>query len=386
MIKVLFLSQWYPNRYDAMAGLFVQKHAEAVGLFAEVCVLYIHPNETIRTFEIEEKKHNNISETIIYFPHPKKGNFYKFIKIFNYLRAYIIGFKIITSKGFKPDILHVNILTRTGLIAFLYKLWKGTPYLITEHWSRYLPGRNNYKGFIRKVFTRIIVKNAAAILTVSDNLKKAMINHKLLNSHYYVVNNVVDNNFFSENTTVQRLKKRIIHISCFDEKAKNISGIFRAILELSKKRNDFEFIIIGTGIDFDKIVAYAQTLDIDRKIVHFLGEKTPEEVANWLKNSDFLVLFSNYETAGIVISESLVLGKPVLSTKVGGAPEYINEQNGILINVGDEIALLEKMDYLLDHYQNYDSEKIKNEAMYKFSYHSVGKLIVDIYSNSIKCI
>jgi len=28
--KVLFLSAWYPNRYDAMAGLFVRKHAEAV--------------------------------------------------------------------------------------------------------------------------------------------------------------------------------------------------------------------------------------------------------------------------------------------------------------------------------------------------------------------
>ena len=40
--KVLFLSAWYPNRYDAMAGLFVRKHAEAVGQYADVCVLYLH--------------------------------------------------------------------------------------------------------------------------------------------------------------------------------------------------------------------------------------------------------------------------------------------------------------------------------------------------------
>ena len=29
-MKVLFLSAWYPTPRDAMAGLFVQKHAEAV--------------------------------------------------------------------------------------------------------------------------------------------------------------------------------------------------------------------------------------------------------------------------------------------------------------------------------------------------------------------
>lgn len=384
MIKVLFLSQWYPNRYDAMAGLFVQKHAEAVGLFACVRVLYVHADEKIRTFETEEKKLGNITETIIYFPSPKSGAFYKFIKTINYLKAYIKGYKQITSQEFIPEIIHVNILTRTGLIAYFYRLWKGTPYVITEHWSRYLTDRDNYKGFIRKLITQNVVRKAAAILPVSDNLKKAMLNHKLQNSHYFVMNNVVDNFFFAQIPTVQCLKKRIIHISCFDDNAKNISGILRVVSALSKKRNDFELIILGTGIDFDKIVAYAQTLDIDRKIVHFMGEKIPEEVANWLQNSDFLVLFSNFENSPVVISESLVCGKPVLSTNVGGISEHINKSNGILIEKGNEEELLEKMDYLLDHFQNYDSEMIKKNAENKFSYDSVGKQIVDIYYNCIK--
>jgi hypothetical protein len=29
-MKVLFLTPWYPHRYDAMSGLFVRKHAQAV--------------------------------------------------------------------------------------------------------------------------------------------------------------------------------------------------------------------------------------------------------------------------------------------------------------------------------------------------------------------
>ncbi len=40
-MKVLFLSAWYPTKRDAMAGLFVQKHAEAVAQQgADVRVLY----------------------------------------------------------------------------------------------------------------------------------------------------------------------------------------------------------------------------------------------------------------------------------------------------------------------------------------------------------
>ncbi len=35
-MTVLFFSQWYPNRYDAMPGLFVRKHAQAVARFCDV--------------------------------------------------------------------------------------------------------------------------------------------------------------------------------------------------------------------------------------------------------------------------------------------------------------------------------------------------------------
>ena len=54
-MKVLFLSLWYPNKFDAMAGLFVKKHAEAISLFANVDVLYIHASIEDRYYSIEDK-------------------------------------------------------------------------------------------------------------------------------------------------------------------------------------------------------------------------------------------------------------------------------------------------------------------------------------------
>ena len=56
MIKVLFFSEWYPNRNDEMLGLFVRKHVEAISLFNDVQVLYIQADENRNELEIVENQ------------------------------------------------------------------------------------------------------------------------------------------------------------------------------------------------------------------------------------------------------------------------------------------------------------------------------------------
>jgi glycosyltransferase involved in cell wall biosynthesis len=367
-----------------MFGLFVQKHAKAVSLYCDVKVLYVHANENTNKFETEEKKRGNLTEIIVYYPHKKGKIFYKAFKTINYTRAYFKGYKLIQENKFSPDIVHANILTRTGLVAYILKKCKGIPYVITEHWSRYLPVRNGFNGTFRKLITRLVVKNSEAILPVSKNLENAMKSHKLLNNKYITINNVVDDFFFEDPIPEKRTKKRILHISCFDEQAKNVKGIIRATYELSKIRQDFELILIGTGFDFKSVYDYTQLLDFKKDTVRFLGEKKPEEVAYWLQNSDFFVLFSNYENSPVVIAESLACGKPVISTNVGGISELIDESNGILIAKGNETELTEQMDKMLNTYKNYNSSKIKAESKNKFSLEGVGLQISKIYNQIIE--
>ena len=206
-----------------------------------------------------------------------------------------------------------------------------------------------------------------------------MISHKLLNNNYLVVNNVVDDCFFIEKKPDERQKKRILHISCFDEQAKNLKGIIRSAYELSKIRDDFEIVFLGTGLGFNEVFSYFEGFDFKENTIRFLGEVTAPEVADWIRNSDFTLLFSNYENAPVVISESLACGKPVLSTNVGGIPEHINESNGILIDAGDEQALTEKLNFMLDHFKEYNAVEISKKAYHSFSYQSVGKIFLKEY-------
>lgn len=381
MINVLFISAWYPHRYDAMAGLFVQKHADAVSLYANVKVLYVHADDKISDFEIITTQHNKVEEIIVYYP---ASNSSKLGKITHYFRAYKKGLDEIKRKKYNYQIIHLHTIRPSGLIAYFRKLFNNKPYVITEHWSRYLTTKNTFENTADKLITKLIVRHSSAVMPVSNTLKNGMIENGLKNHNYVIVNNVVEDFFFQPKPTLQKDKKRILHISCFDEKAKNINGILRAIEKLSSKRTDFELIIIGIGIDFEQTTEYCKTLNMPKDTVQFIGEKTPQEVSEWFKKSDVFVLFSNYETAGVVISESLVSGTPVVSTKVGIAPEMINETNGKLVDVGDEQALTEALDFMLDNLDKFNSSDIQNNVKGVFSYENIGKKIVNVYETCVK--
>ncbi|MEG1717295.1 MAG: glycosyltransferase [Bacteroidales bacterium] len=384
-MKVLFLSAWYPNRYDSMSGLFVRKHADAVSQFCEVHVLYLHQNPAIKKMEYVETTYHNIQEHYLYYPFSSSYC----LKIFFFFKAYCIGLKKIFSSWGKPDLVHANILTRHGIIAYLLYIRYNIPYVITEHWSRYLPQNFSYTGILRKSITKRIVKKAAAVLPVCLNLKNAMIAQGLKNPNYITVNNVVDDFFFKSpsasttETIPPRKIKRILYVSCFDEKSKNVCGLLRALKQCSLIRTDFECILAGTGKDQQMAVDYAKTLDLPSPLLRFVGEQNPEEIRQWLYNSDFLVLFSNYENAPVVLSESFATGTPVLATKTGGIPEMVTAENGCLVSPKKEEELSKMLSFMLDHFQEFNAENIRKNAL-KYSFLKVGEHLESIYRQTIK--
>lgn len=281
----------------------------------------------------------------------------------------------------KPDIIHVHILTRLGIIALWRKIVRGTPYIITEHWSRYLPG-NDFSGFLRKKLTKIVVKRASIVTTVTENLAKAMQNHGLKNSDYIVLPNVVDTNQFKIKPHKNEIPK-IIHISCFEDKSKNISGLLESLKLLDDKNVSFQAVLIGDGMDFDLIKQKAASLGLNGKVI-FTGLLQGEELVNTMSSGDFLVLSSNYETQGVVLLEAFACGIPVVSTNVGGIPEIANESNSILVPPHDPEKLADAMHKMINKHREYNANTLRNNIIDKFSTQSVGKLLDDIYTNTIR--
>ena len=283
-MKVLFLTPWYPSEKDAMSGLFVQKHAEAVR--AQGC------------------------EVRVIFAQTWRNTWHQW----NTLRR----------EGWMPDVVQLNVIQKQGLLALWLKQRYGIPYVIIEHWSGYLPENGQYmrQPAVKRRFAELVAEQASAVLPVSDKLAQAMQQCGIRNSRWLKIYNVVDDFFFqSPITNHQSPIKTLLHVSCFDERAKNVKGLLRAARMLSEKRRDWQLVLIGTGIDYKEIRAYAKSLEFPDGLLRWTGELTPQEVADEMHNADALVLSSRYETYGVVLAEAAAAGLPILSTPVGIAEE-----------------------------------------------------------------
>ena len=384
--KILFLPKWYPHRYDPMPGLFVKNQAQAVYRFCDVAVLYVHGDRDCpNAYEVDFTEENNVIVVRVYYriPSLKIPLAGSFLKLFRFLKAYRLGFHLLTN--FEPDLLHVHVLTRTGLIALIYRIFNKTPYLISEHWSRYFAENNTYKGFLRKLLTRIVVRHSSALIPVSEKLKQAMIANGLNNRQVFIVPNSVDmDRFVIPGNRNSWDKKKIIHVSCFEDKSKNITGFLQAVKFVLEKRSDVEVSLIGEGPDFQLCRNTARDMGLNEDVVKFPGQKDAVELAAIMGDADFLVLSSNYETFGTVVIESLACGTQVVATAVGVVPEIITQANGIIVPAGDMQALGEAMNVMLEKCAEYDRKQIRETVKNKFSKEMIGLQLYEIYSKILE--
>ncbi len=367
-----------------MAGLFVKHHASAIKPYVDVAVLHV-------IYNLNKQKKKIIYEytvdegipTLIAYIRIRKSFFDKLMYPFRYLRAVFNGYKQLTQEFGSPDIHHVHILTRSGIIAYLKKITKGTPYLITEHWSRYLPqNKRSYLGFIRKSLTKKVVKKASLITTVSKHLGNAMQKHGLNNS-YEQISNVVDIDFFKPLPAKSKNPKPVLlHVSCFDEKPKNVKGILNTVKLLNNEGFEFELHLVGTGIDHEECIEYAKKLNLNN--VFFLGLKTKEDLLTEYQKADAFVLFSRFENQPVVILEAFACSLPVIATKVGGIPELLKEGFGELVSSESEQELATAIKKVIQNPDNYNKEAMRQYAVENFSYKGVGKQFYDIYQNILQ--
>ena len=369
-MKILFLARWYPHKYDPMFGLFVQRHAEAAALHNDITVVYVHPDEhTLNRYDIERTEENGVDTIRIFYR--KQG---RISSAWRYFRACVKGLKM----AGKVDLIHVHVLTRMGFIAHWQKNLNGTPYIITEHWSRYLPG-NEFTGALHQWWTKRIVRRAAMVTTASQVLADAMQSHGLKNRRYELLPNVVDTDLFKPIPHRNEVPK-IVHVSCFEDQSKNISGLLEAFQMMKDRDIAFQAVLIGEGMDWEAMIQKAFDLDLTDQ-VRFTGLLQGQDLVDELATGDFFVLPSHYETGGVVLLEAMACGLPVVATRVGALPEIVDGQNGVLVPDGDIKALAEAMETCCDTYYKYNAETLRSRIVERYSKEKVGKLLDEWYQS-----
>ena len=366
-----------------MPGLFIQRQAEALTPWCDVAVISLHPDpHGPPKKEVDFSVENEVRVLRVYY-RIAEGDRSSISKAKDLLRYYRIYSKAIKSiYQFKPQIIHAHILTRTAVMAWKFSRVYKIPFVISEHWSRYFKANDTYHGWLRRNLTSYISGQAVSVISVSEPLMEAMKARGIHSHDFHVIPNIVDSARFTPlPVPPQDPVKTVIHISCFEEKSKNITGFLEAIRHLSNVRNDFRCLLVGEGPDLQNIKEYADYLGLHEPRVTFTGLKTGDELIDVIRNADVSVVTSRYETFGTVIIESLACGIPVLSTAVGVAPDLIRENNGMVVegwNVEEFSAALGRM---LDQCRSFDRQSIRSSLGDRFTSQTVGLQLANLYRN-----
>jgi glycosyltransferase involved in cell wall biosynthesis len=379
-MKILWLASWYPNPANLFDGDFIQRHAKALALYVPVTVFYVsQAAESNQVKENDIRIKDGVEERIISFGFKQTGfSFWdKFIYNWKYYTTYKRAIGEFFKKEGRPDIIHVHVPMKAGMIARWIKKRYAIPYIVTEHSTHYKMGTQDdffnknivHRNNVAKIFRRAeLVTNVS--YSLAQKIKDIFLLHKTR-----VIHNTVDTSLFNYNPG-HHSKFRFIHVSTLAEHQKNMTGILSAVKKLTEEGTDFELVIVGPSGDELKQKVAALSLE---KIVIFTGEIFYEEVALQMQDASALILFSRYENFPCVIIEAFCCGLPVIATDVGGIKEAVNENNGLLVSSENEDELMLAMAKMIREYQNFDRRQIADKASRQFGYPAIGKQFYDLY-------
>jgi L-malate glycosyltransferase len=159
---------------------------------------------------------------------------------------------------------------------------------------------------------------------------------------------------------------------------KNHLGFLRAAAKLHASLPDAEFLLAGDGPLRAELEAETRALGI-ADCVRFLGDQ--RDVPAVLASLDVTVVPSDSESLSNVILESMAAGVPVVATRVGGNPELITQDRGVLVPAADVDALASATEQLLRN-PNQRSELRTHAARFardRFSATSITTQYQDLY-------
>jgi glycosyltransferase involved in cell wall biosynthesis len=226
-----------------------------------------------------------------------------------------------TARRFRPDVVYAHFLVPTGLIAALAG---GAPLVVTAHGRDvrnvgWLPG-------IRAA-TRFVVRRAAAVIAVSDYLRREL-EAKVPEARGKT--EVVDSGVDLERFVVKPAPDGPPRFLCIGSliPRKNVLRLASVYAQLGEGTLTF----IGDGP--------LRTELEGRPGIELIGALPNEELPARIAAAHVVCQPSLIEPFGQVTLEAMACGRSVVASRIGGAPEFVPPDAGVLVDPVDDASLL----------------------------------------------
>jgi glycosyltransferase involved in cell wall biosynthesis len=228
------------------------------------------------------------------------------------------------ARRFRPDVAYAHFLLPTGLIAALAGR---APLVVTAH-GRDVRNIGWFPGI--GAATRLVVRRAATVIAVSDYLRREL-ETKIPDARGKT--DVVDSGVDLERFTVRPAPDDGPRFLCIASliRRKNVLRLADAFARVANGTLTF----VGDGplrtdLEGRPDVVLTGRLEYDR---------VPEQIAS----AHVVCQPSLIEPFGQAVLEAMACGRTVVATRIGGPPEFVPPEAGVLVDPADEDALAEAL-------------------------------------------
>lgn len=372
-MKILMITPWYPDRGTPNSGIFIQHQALALSQEHQVLVISSKVDYSRGSFfhySIEGTQFHKVRECRLLIR--QSLPFYNQINQL-YITC-LVSWRI--AKNFRPDIIHASIGYPGAVCGFVVSRLLRIPFVFTEH-TRV---KNNFRSFFHRITTKFAIKQAAAVMAVSERLANEI--RAITRREVKIVPNIVDVRKFAHVTRRTTVDSAIVHIGFLGGMNTPVKGLDILLKSLSSIQRPFILHVGGTGKLEAEYRTLASKLGLENKC-RFYGFISPELLAGFMERIDFMVCSSRYETFCIALVEAMASGKPVVSTRCGGPEDFINDENGMLCENENPEALGKAIMDMMSKYRSYAETDLKNFAA-RFRPENIRQMLVDTYKEAIQ--
>lgn len=231
---------------------------------------------------------------------------------------------------------------RSDIIGLLAARMSSRPIIATIHGFVPINSRLRFYGRADLIALRFFDR----ILPVSDHIGESLGRAGISRDRIMTVRNAVDVDnatdtgeygFNSRRLSLKPGRDVTIGLVGRLSPEKNVPGFLDVARRLAGKYDRLKFVVVGDGPERSWLEGLTMRLKLDGR-VRFTG--FVDEMERVYAALDMLVISSSTEGIPLTALEAMRHGIPVISTRVGGIPEIIeNGVNGLVVDAGDMEAL-----------------------------------------------
>jgi len=296
-----------------------------------------------------EKKENYYEATYYYINNlPEHLNSIQIKRLTNYFDKLIS----LIYQNDKPTLIHIQSLSDTAVFVCNWAKMNNIPVILTEHILYIRHQFDNFQKLKEKVYEK-----ADRVLCVSNYLYRNLLTSGIKLKNVKVIGNFVDDRFVNSNFNAEKSNNKILYVASHFED-KNFDLLLEVAELLKNRKISFSIDVIGLPEDIPykngkTLHQTIQAADLSG-IINILGPIKHEDLLKQYQNYSFLISTSISETFGLAIAEAIAYGLPVICTDSGGIHDFVNETNGKIVPLQDNIALANMVEWMIVNNKKYN--------------------------------